>query len=187
MNCLWDYQLPLCDPRSYWRSWGVDRDLIHFAPRRKPNRQRCYAILDGESPGPTSILSKTLHEELWAEFDMPRRRDWCATVLDSVGDRYASVIARLEEVGYREDPTCQAGIDQFIFLGPFDWLVREVACVDFCHAELSIPRDDALYIPLESLLHSGSLVFTFEKLCIMCDRPIAIEPRIEFRDGSVFE
>jgi len=185
LNCLWNYQLPLFHPDSYWRLHGIDRDLIHFASLRRPNKNGCYALLDQNSPSPERILDKGLHKEIWVKFGTPPRADWCTEAVDSVWDRYSSVIEELEERGFRQDPTCQAGIDEFIFLGPFEWLWREVACVDFCHSELGIPRNDRLYEALETLLRSGSIVLTFEKLCILCDRPVAFEPRVEFSDGSV--
>jgi len=73
LNCLWNYQLPLCDPTAYWRQWGVDRDQIHFASRREPNKHRCYSLLMKDSPTPSVTLGKDLHDSLWVDFRPPRR------------------------------------------------------------------------------------------------------------------
>ena len=186
INFLWDYQLPLCHPAGYWRQWGVDREKIHFASRRMPNRNRCYSILSKESRKPNVTLSEALHLSLWDNFRSPRRRDWCASVTYALWELFPNETEETENEGDREDPTCQATIDQFIFLGPFDWLYRELACVDYCHTVLGIPRNSGMYDALESLLQCGSLVFTFRDLCIICDRPTSFEPQIVFSDGATF-
>jgi len=87
----------------------------------------------------------------------------------------------------REDPTCQADIDEFIFLGPFAWLHHEVACVDYCKTVLGVSCDARLYGTLESCLRFGGFVLTFEKLCIICERPKSFVPSIVFEDGIEVE
>ena len=182
----WDYQLPQCHPGSYWCQYSVNRDQIHFASQREPNQYRCYSLLAKDSPAPIQTLSKSLHADLWADLCYPPRRDWCEDVINALWDSYPKVEEEIDAAVQREDPTCQAIADEFIFLGPFDWLHREVACVDYCHSVLGIPRHPVIYQALEALLRFGSLVFTFEQLCIICDRPAMIEPQVIFSDGARF-
>jgi hypothetical protein len=92
-------------------------------------------------------------------------------VLGDLDELFPTEFDILEQRADAEDRQCQARVDEFIFLGPFEWLVREVACVDFCHTVLGCRRNGPLYRALEELIRWGSLVITFERVCLICDRP----------------
>lgn len=165
--CLWPEQLPLCDPSSYWRSSSHERRTIDFAVRRRSNAHGCWAY--GESlPGEGRILSEEDHGAIWRAFDDMLPFDWVTPVIADLVAQFEEAFLRMEALG---DPTCQATHEDFLFLGPFPWLVQEVACVDFCHQELACRRNGDFYDSLESLLRSGSLTVTFPRLCMICERP----------------
>lgn len=192
--CFWNYQLPLCDPRSYWRTWGVNRENIHFGDKRRPNQNFCWSSLVQNSPKPTKVLSQLIHEKLWQAFALNDEKNnvyvnWCNAVIESFWEAYPtpSYVRYLEDIFHQEDPTSQIGVDDCIFLGPFAWLVHEVSCVDYCAAVLGVSRNAALYDSLETLLLNAGFIFTFEKLCIICERPVHFGEQIVFKDGYQIE
>ena len=73
------------------------------------------------------------------------------------------------------------------------------ACVssqlDFCISVLNVAHDQSAWSAYKLLMNEGGYIFTFEKMCLVCDRPIKhsidseerlhaeAEPAIEFSDG----
>jgi hypothetical protein len=73
------------------------------------------------------------------------------------------------------------------------------ACIasqlDFCISVLNVAHEQSAWLAYKSLMNEGGYIFTFEKMCLVCDRPIKhsidseerlhaeAEPAIEFSDG----
>ena len=79
---------------------------------------------------------------------------------------------------------------EYSFIGPGQWLLRELACVDFCHRVLGINRNERLYAGLEAIVENGSFCGVFGRLCVACQRPHTIEienknVKFTFPDGEV--
>lgn len=184
LNMLWAYQLPLCDPSGYWRQSTRTQARIEFATLRKPNSYGCYVTADEVDAEPATAISDELHTELWADFSYPLNRNWCDVVVNSLWKTFPDVEASLDDAFHSQTPRSQAGVDETMFLGPFDWLHREVACVDFCSSILGVPCNTQLYSVLQSCLQLGGLILTFENLCIVCERPTTIDQSIVFDDGT---
>ena len=67
--------------------------------------------------------------------------------------------------------------------------------LDFCISVLNVAHEQSAWSAYKSLMNEGSYIFTFEKMCLICDRPIKhsidseerlhaeAEPAIEFSDG----
>ncbi|APR81833.1 Hypothetical protein A7982_07182 [Minicystis rosea] len=183
MPCYWRYQLPMCDPRSYFRQWGPSRDVVDLAVRRWPNANRCLAFSE-PLPEPGSALSLPVHAQLWSSFDGLPAIDWVSAVIDDLDRLFPGPLDMLWRLADEHDPTCQIPVTDFIFLGPFPWMTQEVACASFCEQELGVRVNRALYDVLRSFLSVSGFVMTFDRLCILCDRPERISATsILFRDG----
>lgn len=116
--------------------------------------------------------------------------DWCDEVAADLDQVCSEVLQELRCRFEDEDPTDQCGIEEFIYLGPFRWLVHEVACAAFCEDVLGAPSRGSLRSVLEDIAAYGGLVLTFRDLCILCDRPTSLRPHppyIRFANGRHLE
>jgi hypothetical protein len=167
---LWNYQLPLFDPTAYWRAWSRWPDL-DLAIRRKPNRYGCYCFGEAVSSD-GGVLSAAAHKQVW---DAVVRHlpgpDWCETLVFELEDHFA--IRALDNRFFIEEPTSQVGSLEFFTLGPELWLLREVAALEFACSTLGCRVNRLLLDALVGTLLSGSLLFTFERIVIAIDRPVA--------------
>jgi hypothetical protein len=190
---FWSYQIPLCNPYSMHRYWppGNKRPAFNFTARRYSHSPN-HALIEAEGSDETSgtVIEKQFHSELWKRFDFQVPFDWSllgyyAYDEDGPTDDY------LRERADEEDPTNQTNYRACCFLAPEQWLLQELACVDFCHTVLGINRNEKLYSGLEIIVEHGSFCGTFGDLCVACERPRNIEVNAEgftliFRDGEAF-
>ncbi|RYG59699.1 hypothetical protein EON80_25445 [bacterium] len=114
--------------------------------------------------------------------------DWERIAYDVSADE--TVENYLEDRLDQEVPGCQASPKDFWFLGPEYWLLQEIACVDFCHHELGVDRNQELYRCLETIVTCGSFCATFGNLCLCCERPVEIwrynGMNLRWRDGEIY-
>jgi hypothetical protein len=198
----WYYQIPLCDPSSMHRLWspGIQRPAFNFAAKRYSPGPK-YALCEAQDSDETSgtIIEKTLHRELWNHFEFYGLAQHCSQGHHSPLNGYHAgrlnedeiASSYLEERLLSQDPSSQIGYIDLCFIGPQLWLLRELACVDFCHSVLGIDRNERLYGGLEALVENGSYCGVFGRLCVACERPYKIEEggrkfSVTFRDGDVF-
>lgn len=190
---FWSYQIPLCDPYSMHRYWshGNKRSAFNFTAKRY-SPGSTYALREAEDSDETSgtVIEKQFHTELWKRFEFQVPFDWSLLGYYAC-DAYAPPDDYFWERADKDDPTNQMHYQDYCFLAPQQWLLRELACVDFCHRVLGINRNERLYSGLEAIVEGGSFCGTFGRLCIACERPCQIEVNEEgftliFRDGAVF-
>lgn len=182
LEMYWPYQLPLCDPASFWRQWGDRSPYVDLGVRRTRNALGCYASGHSLPDAPGELLTASFHQQAWAEFERIVPWDWAFAVKQDLADkRYEREFESLQDLASEADPTCQVNVGECVFLGPYRWLVREVAAVDFCHTVLGARRNQQLYQALEGLLTHGSFCLTFENLLIVCDRPVEFRAAPENR------
>jgi hypothetical protein len=188
----WRYQIPLCDPSSMHRRFpGSGRAAFNFAARRySPGPHSALRETEDSNEESGTIILSTVHARLWKrfDFDMPFNLSLVSTY--ACFDFEAPGEYLYERAG-REDPANQIDYTAFCFLGPDYWLLRELACVDYCHRVLGIDRNKELYSGLEAIVGSGSFCGVFGTLCVACERPGRIEVedkifRLIFRDGEMF-
>ena len=192
---FWRYQIPLCDPSSMhrrhrrWRP-GSEHSAFNFAAKRYspgPN----YALHETEDSNETSgtLIEKDLHDKLWKRFEFETPVE--CRLLGYVSYDYNETIDDyLYERADKEDPTNQMHYWEYCFIGPEQWLLRELACVDFYHRVLGINRNERLYAGLEAIVENGSFCGVFGRLCVACERPHSIEVenknfKFTFPDGEV--
>jgi len=188
---FWRYQIPLCDPTSMHRRWwpGSERSAFNFAAKRYSPGPNC-ALRETEDSNETSgtVIKKEFHGQLWKRFEFEKPVG--CRILGYVSYNYNETIGDyLYERADKEDPTNQMPYDDYCFLGPEQWLLRELACVDFCHHVLGINRNENLYAGLEAIVENGSFFGVFGRLCVACERPHTIEVENEnfkftFPDGE---
>jgi hypothetical protein len=193
LTLFWRYQIPLCDPSSMHRLWspGNKRLEFNFAAKRYcsgPNS----ALLETDDSDETAgtVIKRELHGRLWKRFDFQVPFNWNLLGYYACGD-YEPPSDYLSERADEEDPTNQMPYQDYCFLAPDRWLLRELACVDFCHHVLGIHRNERLYAGLETIVESGSFCGVFGRLCVACERPHQIEIedkslKLIFTDGKVF-
>lgn len=189
---FWRYQIPLCDPTSMHRRWwpGSDRSAFNFAAKRYhpgPNRTLWETEDSDETTG--TVIKKELHSQIWKRFEF-KTPFGCRFFGFLPSDYNETIDDYLYERADREDPTNQMHYWEYCFLGPDQWLLRELACVDFCHHVLSIERNERLYAGLEAIVDYGSFCGVFGRLCVACERPHKIEVdnkniKFIFPDGEV--
>ncbi len=166
LSMYWTYQLPLLDPTSYWRQWSQEREYIHLETRRfQPDPYRAM-MLDKSSPTPQVCLTRSLNETLWKLLT----NEWPESKFERVAHEYLDIhtefFDQLDAQLYREDPTAQISGWDMVYLGPFDWLVQEVAYADFLSNETEL-TGNPLYEALETIARQAVLLLTFEKLLII--------------------
>jgi hypothetical protein len=137
---FWRYQIPLCDPTSMHRRFGAGSKRFEFnfaAKRYDPGPNK--ALWETEDSDETSgtVIKKGLHEQLWKrfQFEIPVG---CRFLSYLPGDYNETIDDYLYERADKEDPCNQMYYWEYCFIGPEPWLLRELACVDFCHRVLGI-------------------------------------------------
>jgi len=176
-RCLvafWPYQLPLFDPQSFWRRFGGNRDTVDLAVCRVARPGMAWAPRAPRNGVPGTTLNAAVGREIWEAFDGLLDVDWAWRTARAVGEKFAEEHGRIEEQADREDPSNPIDVAEYIYLGPFQWLIHELACVDFCRTVLGARVNTALYDSLSELVRYGSLLLTFERLWIICERPAAL-------------
>lgn len=170
----WEHSLPLCDPHAAFR--GGRASWAKIALRRTPT------IEEGVLTGDVIDATRNAIEQELGE-------TWCDAVQSELLDRHEEIFfddlqAKLD----REDPTLQLRPHEFVSLGPMGWLATEVACVN----AFGLHVDQRHASTLSNLLRHCSIVYAFQRLCVVCDRPQRIDPTadtlvVTFRDGSRIE
>jgi hypothetical protein len=176
-RCLvayWSYQLPLFDPRSCWRKWGENRDVIDLAVRRGSEPNRIWIGRPSREDIHGNMLDPAINREIWAAFDNLADRDWAWRIVRDIAVRFPEEHERLLEKADGEDPSNPIDVAEYVYLGPFHWLIQELACVDFCQAVLGCRTNAALYGSLTDLVCCGSVLLIFESVCLICERPTSV-------------
>ncbi len=192
----WPYQVPICDPTSYFRchlkcAW-VPTNAVDLRVRRSPNAHRCFAYASPIDDGPRSLVSRRLLDDVWSKIASTVGRSWCNVVNHDMLSRYEAVFDALMDEMDREAPSNPIFVDQYISLGALDWLVTEAACSEVCRESLGVPVSREHVAALSGVARECGLVYAFEKLCVVCERPERIVSdggtlRITFRDGALAE
>jgi hypothetical protein len=189
---LWRYQIPLCDPSSMHRRFGAGSKLFEFnfaAKRYHPGPNKTLWETEDSDETSGTVINKRLHTQLWERFEFETDVG-CKFFSYLPGDYNEKIDDYLYERADKEDPTNQMHYWEYCFIGPDQWLLRELACVDFCHRVLGINRNERLYAGLEAIVENGSFCGVFGRLCVACERPHTIEVennnyKFTFPDGEV--
>jgi hypothetical protein len=189
---FWRYQIPLCDPWSMHRRSrpGSERFEFNFAAKRfspGPNKALWETEDSNETAG--TVITRRLHEQLWKRFQFETPVE-CKSFGNFPSHYDEAIDDYLYERADNEDPTNQMHYWEYCFLGPDRWLLRELACVDYCHRVLGIDRNERLYAGLEAIVEHGSFCGVYGRLCVACERPRTIEVKndsceITYPDGEI--
>ncbi len=171
---LWPYQLPLFDPCSFWRKFGNGRETIDLALHRTAKPGLAWTLHPEPIDKPGATLHPAVNREIWNAFDRILDVDWGWRTVRDVSAAFPEEHEQMMEQSDREDPSNPMDEAEYIYLGPFQWLIQELACADFCREQLGARTNTALYGSLTELVRYGSLLLTFERLCIVCERPASL-------------
>jgi len=168
----WEWMLPLCDPNGAF--WG----------RRAAWAKR---VLQRSVEEEGTVAGSVIHDA-WRAIDVELGRTWCDSLHSELVERYEQVFfGDLQAALDREDPTSQILAHEWVSLGPFGWLANEVACVNVCKDILGARVDPMHASTLSNLLRHCSIVYAFQRLCVVCDRPARIDAEtLVFGDGAQF-
>ena len=134
----WPYQLPIFDQQSYWRKFVEDRETVDLAIRRKawPGEARKLLRQRNSVRGPT--LGSSVRRELWEAFDKLFAVDWAWPTVRHLGVTFPQEHDHVIDQADRDDPSNPMDGFECIYLGPFSWLLHELACDGFCQVELGV-------------------------------------------------
>jgi hypothetical protein len=197
-NELFNYQMPRCDPKSYYRSY-VQRARrqsaeVDLGLRRLPyarGRASTYAPPSGNAD--EGSISSELLDALWAQIARRVGTGWCTAVESSTQEEFEGVFDALLDVIDKEVPTNPCRECEYICLGPLDRFVWEAACSEACADILGVRTDPGHVGAICDLVRTCGTVYAFEDLAVLCDRPEEIrslgtggEPlaEVRFRDGE---
>ena len=190
---FWSYQLPLCDPLSMHRRWspGNNRIAFNFAAKRYSlGYNSTLRETDDSDETSGTLISRELHSRLWQQFDFQVSVNWGVIGCFDCSE-YKQPNDYLLQRAEEEDPTTPMPYQDYCFLSPCQWLLRELAYVDFCHHVLKINRNERLYTGLEAIIENGSFCGIFGRLCVASERPCKIEidggsSKLFFTDGAAY-
>ena len=70
---------------------------------------------------------------------------------------------------HKEDPSNQMGIDDFIFLGNFEWLQQELWFLNRCKEEYGVSINESMLETLKQIQNSNKLLITFSNLVVVAE------------------
>ncbi len=190
----WPYQLPICDPTSYFRRWlkcpWVPAEIVDLGVTRWPNAQRAFVYASPLDDLKGGYVSRRLLDETWMKITSEIGRGYCDVVNLETFERFDGLFDAFQDAVCREDPTSQVSACDYFLLGALDWLVAEAACAEICRDVLEVRINPTHVEAVAAVARSCSIVYAFERICVLCERPETISAdrgsgalEIAFRDG----
>ena len=131
-------------------------------------------------------LATAVYHDLYADFNYPPRRDWVRDSFWSPFENDEELFEQWNDQSISETSVhSQYGIDDYLLWGPTDTLIRLLATADFCHSVLNTGHYTDLCRSIQQLLQNCGMLWVFEKLVVIIERPESIGTPIRFRDGSI--
>jgi len=135
----WEYQYPVLHPESYWCKYHLHQTNFQIDIKRSANNLR------------TSVPTKT------------------DSIVQKAINQSESVLDLLYSVLHTEDPTNQGAIEEFIFLGDFEWLRIERRLLEGMREYIGKPVCNEHYENVVALCESNSIYVTFRNHVLLCN------------------
>jgi hypothetical protein len=189
----WSYQLPMCDPSSYFRVCqklpGMPAGAVDLAVRRSPNVHRCFSYAESIAADERPYIAGALLDDVWSRFAGAIGLDWFDAADTEAHESFDKVEDGLYEVIDREEPSSPIGALDWVRLGPISWLVAEAACAEACRDVLGVRINPEYVDAVTGVASKCGGVYAFERLVVLCDRASKIELagdqlQLTFRDGA---
>ncbi len=167
LTCFWSYQFPMADPRSYWGIYHLSKDSYRLDIKRSPNQYGCYVNGKYINEIPNKVLTKEQYDDVCKNIEQQTFDETNESIVESILNKYEKEIDLFDGYMLNEDPTCQMGVDDFIFLGNFTWLQREAWLLNEFKKSYGIPINDKMLEILQTISRSKKLFITFTNMVII--------------------
>lgn len=171
----WLSRLPICDPLSFYGSVGSHRwvppGVVDLGVRRSPNTNGAFVYQAPLENLPGALIARGLLDEVWNRIVAAIPRGPCDIANEAALDRSDAVVDELENAVRREAPASQVKEYEYIAVGALRWLICEAACSETCRDVLEARINPEHVAAVSRVAQSCGLVYAFERLCVICDRP----------------
>jgi hypothetical protein len=167
MTCFWSYQFPMAIPSSYWAIYHLKKDGYRLDVKRSPNEHGCFVYGKRLSKNTSPVLTYEQYTALCKELSKQKFDLTVDELVIRMLDEYESEIDLFDGYMIKEDPTCQMGVDDFIFLGNFEWIQKEIWLLSKCKKEYGVSVNDTALFALNEIQNSGKLLMTFSNIVIV--------------------
>lgn len=130
------------------------------------------------------------------KLNLSGRFSWFDSVVRDIEFEYKDIWTLFEEITYHDFPGIPYFWENFVFLGPFPWLIKEIVSRSFFFSHQGRECNREFFDILCRFVEECGFVFVFENLWIILDRPEFIKtdfsgklhsdsgPALRFRDGK---
>jgi len=153
----WEYQYPVLHPESYWCKYHLHQTNFQIDIKRSANKHGCFSIHEQLSEieiNPSHLFNCYVSELNKAlRTSVPTKTD---SIVQKAINQSESVLDLLYSVLHTEDPTNQGAIEEFIFLGDFEWLRIERQLLEGMREYIGKPVCNEHYENVVALCESNS-------------------------------
>lgn len=167
LTCFWSYQFPMVGPWSYWSIFHLEKDNYRLDVKRASNENGCFVYGKHIGSEPSATLSPDVYKKVCGQLELKRFDLQADELLDSILDRYESELEYFDERLIEQDPTCQMGVDEFIFLGNFEWLQKEAWLLKEFSCTYQIPINHRMYKLIDEISKCKKLFLTFTNMVLV--------------------
>lgn len=168
MPCLWAYQFPIAFPNSYWAQNHLAKENYRLDIQRRPNQNGALVYSDPlEACGIQAILSNELYNQLWQELSPLYYETRADDIHEFVLNQFEDEMSELWNLVNNEDPTCQAAIDEFVFLGRYAFIEKEAEFLTVCRDRYGIPINESMLECMCYIIQEKWFLVTFRNLVIV--------------------
>ena len=166
LTCFWSYQFPMAMPSSYWGAFHLKKDNYRLDVVRTPNIHGCFVYGKHINKAPVDRLSEAVYLKVCEELKSVKFTSASESIVDEILENRESEIGIFDSMMISEDPTCQMGVDDFIFLGDFVWLQQELWMLNKFKNDHGIPINQRMHDTLQLVVNSNKLLFTFKNMVV---------------------
>ena len=165
----WEYQYPLLHPDGYWCRNHLHNSNFQIDIRRSANEHG--AFVHSELISEIDVKASSMfHRYISAVSEEMRNTKPTQTnnIVLAIMQDYEGHIDSLEEILSKEDPTNQGCVEEYIFLGAFDWLLSERQLLSSMREYVQRPICNEHYENVVGLCESNALYLTFRNNVLFC-------------------
>ncbi|MBD9417541.1 hypothetical protein IB234_23495 [Pseudomonas sp. PDM16] len=166
LTCFWSYQFLMAIPSSYRNNFYLKKDGYRFDVVRASNSYGCFVYgkyIESELIHP---FNEVAYLKICDELKQVRFNSTTESLVSEILENHEIEIDFFDATMASEDPTCQMGIDDFIFLGDFEWVQQELWLLNKFKEDCSIAINQRMFDTLSNIVNCNKLLFTFKNMVI---------------------
>ena len=168
-TCFWQYQFPMAIPSSYWASFHLKKEKYKLDLKRSPNENGCFVYSDHINDQAGATLTNEEYDTVCSDLAQESFDSSIDKLVENILEKYEAEIDLFAEYMHKEDPSNQMGIDDFIFLGNFEWLQQELWFLNRCKEEYGVSINESMLETLKQIQNSNKLLITFSNLVVVAE------------------